>query len=440
MLAPASRGSRSPSTAFTVLVTLTLGLLVWLVLTSFGLARVQQQATQRLQQSTASLLALVITDAARLIVRAEPSLVTACITDSAVRNVVRRDVNEACATARRALVARARETQPVISSAADSAGLLLSVRASDDRGFATEGIGELAARIVTADGVAPFVVTVRLSAAPDSPAMLSVQPQLLLSMLLALLSLTIAVASVLLHRLRRDHAWARQRSGFTSSVSHEMRTPLAQILLFAETLQLGRTRNDAERMLATGAIVQEARRLMRLVDNVLRFARIEQGGAPLRCEPMPVEALVRETTAQFAPLARSSQVTLDVHVAPNVSAALGDPDALRQVLLNLLDNAVKYGPASQVVRTSVDRDHDSIRIVVEDEGPGIALANRERIWLPFERVDDGLTSTGGSGLGLTIVRELVEAMGGGATCESRDASHRGARFVVRLPAIARSAA
>ena len=110
------------------------------------------------------------------------------------------------------------------------------------------------------------------------------------------------------------------------------------------------------------------------------------------------------------------------------------------MLLNLLDNAVKYGPAAQVVCTRVDRDHDSIRIAVEDEGPGVALANRERIWLPFERVDDGLTSTGGSGLGLTIVRELVEAMGGGATCEPRDLNVRGARFVVRIPAMTRSAA
>lgn len=431
MLAPASRGSRSPSTAFTVLVTLTIGLLVWLVLTSFGLARLQQQTTQRLQHETAALLASAAASALARDVPARATLVDAC-----QRSGV------ACGDATRAFASRVLANNPVLARAADSAGMLLSIRARSPNAVSMrqDSLGELAASMFTVDGFAPLVAAVRLSAEPDSPAMLSVQPQLILSLLLALLSLTIAVAAVLLHRMRREHAWAQQRSGFTSSVSHEMRTPLAQILLFAETLQLGRVRSDGERALATGAIVQEARRLMRLVDNVLRFARIEQGGASLRHEFLSVESLVRETTAQFAPLAHSSQVTLDVHVASDVYGAMGDPDALRQVLLNLLDNAVKYGPTAQVVRTRVDRDQNSIRIVVEDEGPGIALANRERIWLPFERVDDGLTSKGGSGLGLTIVRELVEAMGGGATCEARDANSRGARFVVRLPATTRSAA
>jgi len=269
-------------------------------------------------------------------------------------------------------------------------------------------------------------------------------PQFVLSLLLALLSLTIGLAVVMLFRLRREQAFSRQRSTFTSAVSHEMRTPLAQILLFGETLQLGRTRTDADRALATGAIVQEARRLMRLVDNVLRFTRLEQGPAALRQEAVAVDALVRETSRQFAPLAETSGATLEV-IAPHGVEALADADALRQVLLNLLDNAVKYGPPSQRVVTRVERVADAILVSVQDEGPGIPITDRERIWRPFERASHPLLSRSGSGLGLTIVRELVGAMGGRVTCETAHADGTGARFIVRLPvatpyALSRSAA
>lgn len=371
MLAPASRESRSPATAFTVLVTLTSGLLVWLVLTSFGLARIQQQAAVRTQREVALALEGVL---------------------------------EASAVGSLAEL-------PALSRLADSTGLTASV--------------------TTANGPAPSRV-VRVHPVDDAknPSMAVLAPQVILSLLFALLTLTLGLAAVMLYRLRREHEVQRQRSTFTSSVSHEMRTPLAQILLFAETLQLGRTRSDADRALATGAIVQEARRLMRLVDNVLRFARLEREPAALRQDVVSVDALVRETTAHFAPLAETSRVTLDVHV-PEGADALADADALRQVLLNLLDNAVKYGPPEQCVRTRVTHDRDAVHVIVEDEGPGIAPADRERIWQPFERAET--TSTGGSGLGLTIVRELTEAMSGRVRCEAVTADGRGARFIVTLP-------
>jgi signal transduction histidine kinase len=211
-----------------------------------------------------------------------------------------------------------------------------------------------------------------------------------------------------------------------------MRTPLAQILLFGETLQLGRVRTDADRALATGAIVQEARRLMRLVDNVLRFTRLEQGPAALRQEAVAVDALVRETSVQFAPLAETSGATLEV-IAQQGVEALADADALRQVLLNLLDNAVKYGPPSQRVVARVARVDDAVTVTVEDEGPGIVSGDRERIWQPFERASHSSLSRSGSGLGLTIVRQLVEAMGGRVMYESVHTDGTGARFIVRLP-------
>jgi signal transduction histidine kinase len=248
----------------------------------------------------------------------------------------------------------------------------------------------------------------------------------------ALLAITTTIGGALLVRLRREHVASGVRSSFASAVSHELRTPLAQILLFAETLQLGRTRSEADRTLALGAIVQEARRLMRLVDNVLRFTRLEQGPASLRQEPVAVDALVRETTQQFAPLAESSQVVIEVD-APEAAVALADADAVRQVLLNLLDNAVKHGPREQRVVARVNATTDAIRLTVEDEGPGIAPEERQRIWQPFVRGGQ-LPHATGAGLGLMIVRSLTEAMGGSVTCEPAAASGRGARFVVELPA------
>jgi signal transduction histidine kinase len=413
MLMPASPDSRSPTTAFTVLVSLTAGLLVWLVLTSFGLARVQQQATTRLQREIAVLIA---EEVARAAGAADPS---ATSTD---------------------VLAGVLAAEPRLARLADSTGLLVSIvphrarRAltSSAPGYTVRPVVLVSSDALDSDVPPVWDVQVLLSTTRGSPAMAPFAPQFVLSLLFALLSLTIGLAVVMLFRLRREQAFTRQRSTFTSAVSHEMRTPLAQILLFGETLQLGRTRTEADRALATGAIVQEARRLMRLVDNVLRFSRLEQGPAALRQDVVAVDELVRETTRQFAPLAESSGVTLDVRASTTIEA-MADADALRQVLLNLLDNAVKYGPPAQRVMTGVEQAADAVIISVEDEGPGIQTADRERIWLPFERASHPLLSRSGSGLGLTIVRELVEAMGGRVTCESIRPDGRGARFTVRLP-------
>lgn len=176
---------------------------------------------------------------------------------------------------------------------------------------------------------------------------------------------------------------------------------------------------------------------MRLVDNVLRFARLEREPVALRQDVVPVDTIVHELTAHFAPLAETSRVTLSVD-SPSHVEALADADALRQVLLNLLDNAVKYGPPEQHVRTRVHRERDRILVMVEDEGPGIAPRDRERMWLPFERIDvptgrHAGAARGGSGLGLTIVRELTRAMYGQVRYEPVRADGGGARFIVALP-------
>jgi signal transduction histidine kinase len=248
---------------------------------------------------------------------------------------------------------------------------------------------------------------------------------------LGLLALTVALAAVALLQLRREHELARLRADFTSSVSHELRTPLAQILLFGETLELGRVRSDADRQLAVETIVHEARRLMRMVDNVLHFARTTEGRVHLERTHTELDPLVATIVATFAPLAeeRGSHVVTDIRES---ITALVDTGAVRQIVLNLLDNALKFGPRGQTVRLTVERVDDLARIIVEDEGPGIPMVDRNRIWSPYVRLRrERSAANEGSGIGLAVVRELTALHHGTAYVE--DAPTGGARFVVELP-------
>jgi signal transduction histidine kinase len=259
-------------------------------------------------------------------------------------------------------------------------------------------------------------------------------PRSRLLVLFGLLVLMAGLVAMAILQLRREHELARLRAEFTTSVSHELRTPLAQILLYGETLILERTRSERERRSAAEVIVREARRLMHLVENALHFARTERQLLELRPEPVALAALTREILVTFAPLAWAADVTLQEKLDDG-AAALIDRDAYRQILLNLLDNAVKYGPGGQVVTVSVTREGAHIRVAVEDQGPGVALTDQQRIWAPFIRAS---TTSGarapqtGTGIGLAVVRDLVARHDGRAWVESAGAG--GARFVVELPA------
>jgi signal transduction histidine kinase len=262
-------------------------------------------------------------------------------------------------------------------------------------------------------------------------------------LLVGLMVMTAGLGVVAMLQIRREHELARLRADFTSNVSHELRTPLAQILLFGETLSLGRARSEAERRFAADTIVLEARRLMRMVDNVLTFSRQRVGASDMVRRPLALRPVVEEIVAAFSPLAKAAGVRLDLEVEAG-SDALADSGALRQILLNLLDNAIKYGPPGQRIRVVCEPAGDRVRLAVEDEGPGIAPTDRERIWSPYVRLRrsgrllDGAGpagAQGGSGIGLAVVRELTESLGGRAWVEATCAESGreiGARFVVEL--------
>jgi len=257
-----------------------------------------------------------------------------------------------------------------------------------------------------------------------------VTPSSRLPLLLALLALSGGLAAIGLRQLRREHELARLRSDFTSSVSHELRTPLAQILLYGETLTLERARNDDERRAAAETIVQEARRLMRLVDNVLQYARLERGLTGLAPEPALLAPRLRGILSSFLATAPPGTLRVRADLDEAVAAPV-DSGALTQIVLNLLDNAVKYGPAGQTVTVSLARDDGMARISVADQGPGVPERERAHIWEPFVRVAHGGDGTEGSGLGLAVVKDLVQGHGGSVDLES---SPTGACFIVSLPA------
>jgi signal transduction histidine kinase len=254
-------------------------------------------------------------------------------------------------------------------------------------------------------------------------------PESRLPLLLAVFGLALALFGVAVVQLRRQQELVRLRDDFVSGVSHELRTPLAQIRLFADLLESGRLGDAGQRARSVRIINEESRRLTYLVENILHFSRAQRDANRLSPRPVEVGALVTEVVDGFAPLARDVEFT--TRVEPGVVARI-DRDTFRQVLLNLLDNAAKYGPRGQTVQVGMAVVGFAVRIWVRDAGPGVPREDRARIWEPYRRLDrEADAAVGGSGIGLAVVRDVVDLHGGRVWVE--DAPGGGARFVVEIP-------
>lgn len=278
-----------------------------------------------------------------------------------------------------------------------------------------------------------FVTRLTLNPATAPALLAGGLPKTPLAVLVAIGVLGVMAALVALAQLRREGELTRLRSGFIAGVSHELRTPLAQMRLFLDTLRLKRYDTEAEREWLMGHLTRETTRLEHLVENVLAVSRLDRGmvsEAPL--EPLDLGREAGEAVSAFAPLAASHRVELAAELQEGVGV-LADQAALRQLLLNLLDNAVKFGPPGQVVRLRVARKNGAAALTVTDQGPGVDDADRERIWEPYYRGSNSATRVvGGSGIGLAIVREVATRFGGAVTVGS--APGGGAEFTVSFPA------
>ena len=280
---------------------------------------------------------------------------------------------------------------------------------------------------------------------------------------------------------RRQARLNELKSNFVSSVSHELRAPIASVRLMAESLERGKAAEPAKQQQYFHFIVQECRRLSSLVENVLDFSRIEQGRKNYEFEPTDLSAMVRQTVALLEPLASERQVRL-LLVAPEPGPGEGDLQlradgkSLQQALVNLIDNALKHSPKGETVRVGMGREGrgpgaegrrksevrsskyewgegegkdgvartvvgeaiipDSvgrIRLWVEDRGPGIPAAEHRKIFERFYRLGSELRrESQGVGIGLSIVKHIVEAHGG--RIEVRSEPGQGSRFTIELPA------
>ncbi|MCE2861549.1 MAG: hypothetical protein RIR76_3503 [Verrucomicrobiota bacterium] len=240
-------------------------------------------------------------------------------------------------------------------------------------------------------------------------------------------------AILVFHDLTRLRQLEALRQEFVANVSHELRTPLSLIKSAAETLIDGGREDPAITVRFLEIIDKHANRLTHLIDDLLLLARIDSGRVELNLRPVELRTAAEDALDDAALIARARDVTLGNEVPAGLRAA-ADPERLRQVLANLIDNAIKYGRTGGVVTLrGRDAGGGMVEISVRDDGPGIPPDALSRVFERFYRVDKARSrEQGGTGLGLAIVKNVVQAHGGDVRVES--SAGRGAEFFLTLPA------
>ncbi len=311
---------------------------------------------------------------------------------------------------------------------------LVHVRVIDQRGqtrFAHGPEGE--ASISATAELPPYHAGLRVVASiPASSAgrlVVGGLPYSRLPIIAGLLAITFALLGIGVVLWRREQELVDLREQFVAGASHELRTPLAQIRMFAETLRLERVRNPEEQRRSLDIIDREARRLAVLVDNLLQFS--SSSGREQRFVPERADlcSLAKDVVDGFRPLSAAAATRIELIGADRIEARI-DRDMFRQMLVNLLDNAIKYGPEGQTVTVDISANGDQARVAVTDQGPGVPVGERSLVWQRFWRGPHNVGVTG-TGIGLALVRELVELHGG--TVGVSDGDDGGARFELRLP-------
>jgi signal transduction histidine kinase/ActR/RegA family two-component response regulator len=236
-------------------------------------------------------------------------------------------------------------------------------------------------------------------------------------------------AAELLHSRNRAVAATRAKDEFLSRMSHELRTPLTAVIGFGQLLQLEELSTDNRD--SVDHIVRAGRHLLDLINEVLDIARIETGDLSLSVEPIELVGVVEETLSLMGPFAVERDVHLTVDPGAERLLVRADRQRLKQVLLNLFSNAIKYNKVGGRVDVSWTARHDQVRIEVRDTGLGISAGGQARVFVPFDRADAAHSAVEGTGVGLSLSKGLVEAMGGTMGFESVEGA--GSTFWVDLP-------
>jgi len=245
-------------------------------------------------------------------------------------------------------------------------------------------------------------------------------------------------AVLVMHDVTEVRRLETVRRDFVANVSHELRTPVSIIQANTETLLSGALDEPEQARRFLDAVRRNAERLGQLISDLLDISRIEAGKYQIDMRPLSMGSVARSVSKSVAESCRRRGVVFEVEV-PRDLKVRGDPGALEQVLVNLVENAVKYGPEGGQVELVAVEQGAMVRIEVRDEGPGIAPDHRRRVFERFYRVDPGRSRhMGGTGLGLAIVKNLTEAMGGDVGVDPREPN--GSVFWVRLSRVGETSA
>ena len=240
--------------------------------------------------------------------------------------------------------------------------------------------------------------------------------------------------------LYREARVAKLQTDFVNKVSHELRTPLTSIRMFVETLQLGRIQDPERQREALEIVADETARLSGLISRLLDWARMESGRRTYELTRQPLAPILDRALEALAPQLLHQPAEVVNEVAPDLPPVMADRDALAEAILNLLNNALKYtGTTKRIVLEATSAGSTGVWIRVTDNGPGIPDRDQKRIFQKFYRAPDPLSRTiEGTGLGLAMVKHIVEAHGGRISVRSEVG--QGASFAVWLPAAGAAAA
>ncbi|MHC4971019.1 MAG: sensor histidine kinase [Planctomycetota bacterium] len=245
---------------------------------------------------------------------------------------------------------------------------------------------------------------------------------------LGLVAFVVILGMLFLWRaLRAETRLAARKADFVNAVSHELRTPLTSIRMYADMLKEGWVKDEETARDYFALISAESERLARLVNNVLDFSRIEKGKKSFRMQVGDPAPVVRDVAEVLRPYLKEKGFELALEVPESLPACSFDKDALTQILVNLIDNAVKYG--EKEVRLEAEAKDGDIVVRVLDRGPGVAADERQKIFDPFQR-GTGVAPGGGSGLGLALVKHYATAHKGSIEVGAREGG--GAAFTLRL--------
>ena len=237
---------------------------------------------------------------------------------------------------------------------------------------------------------------------------------------------------IVFRNIRKEMELARIKSDFVSNVSHELRTPLALISMFAETLEMDRVKSEEKKKEYYSIISKEAGRLSRIVNKILSFSKIEAGKRVYRFSKVNINNLVEDIFKSYQFHLQNNGFKFSLECDPSVPEINTDNEAVSEAVINLLDNAVKYSIDKKEIKITTGREGNFVFVEISDKGIGISLESQKKIFDKFYRVSDGLIhTTKGTGLGLTLVKHIMDAHKGEVKVKSKP--NEGSSFKLIFP-------